>query len=53
VGLHTGSVLRNVGFVREKPKMRRDETECHQSDAGADPRKKRSLFGEIVPQISP
>jgi hypothetical protein len=32
--------------------MRRDETKSHQTYAGAEPRKKRPLFREVIPQIA-
>src|SRR5260370_31521562 len=45
-------MLRDMGFVREQLEMRYHEPESHQSDAGANPREKRSLFRKIIPQIS-
>ena len=50
--LEPGGVLHNVGLVREELKMRRDETKSHQTYAGAEPRKKRPLFREVIPQIA-
>jgi hypothetical protein len=52
VGLNGGPVVRHVGLVREKPEMRHHKAESHQSDGCADPGEKRSLFREVIPQIS-
>jgi hypothetical protein len=50
VRLDTGGVLGRLGLARHNPNMRHHEPEPHQGDAGANPRQKRSLFGEIIPQ---
>src|SRR6266545_1004651 len=47
------AVLRDAGLAREQLEMRHHEPETHQSNAGANPREKRSLLCEIIPQISP
>ena len=39
-------------LLREQVKMRHREPESHQGDASANPCEKRSLFGEIIPQVS-
>jgi hypothetical protein len=52
VGLNAGRVVRHVGLVRENPEMRHHKPECHQRDARANPGEKRSLFREVIPQIS-
>jgi hypothetical protein len=41
-----------VELLQENPKARHHEPESHQRDAGANPGEKRSLFREIVPQVS-
>jgi hypothetical protein len=41
-----------VRLVREKLKVRRDETKSHQTYAGAKPRKKRPFSREVIPQIA-
>src|SRR5258705_2009428 len=50
--MDAGGVLRHVGLVPENPEVRHQEPESHQCDAGANPGEKRSLFGEIIPQVS-
>ena len=50
-GLDAGGVLRQVGLVGENPEVCHHKPECHQCDTRANPGEKRSLFGEIIPQV--
>jgi hypothetical protein len=52
LGLNAGHVVRHVALVRENPEMRHHKPESHQRDARANPGEKRSLFREVIPQIS-
>jgi hypothetical protein len=51
MGLDAGGALCQVRLICENPEMRQHKPECHQCDASANPREKRSLFGEIISQI--
>src|SRR5207244_1454538 len=48
-----GAVSSDLDLCQEEAKTRHHKTEPHQSKAGANPREKRSLFGEIIPHVSP
>src|ERR1700726_1842740 len=52
MGLSGGKLLRQVELLQENPKARHHKPESHQRDAGANPAEKRSLFCQIVPQVS-
>ena len=50
--LYLGGVSRRVGLICGNTEVRQHDSKCHQRDAGANPREKRSLFGEIISQVS-
>jgi hypothetical protein len=45
-------MLRRMSVIREDREVRHQEPESHQRNARADPGEKRSLFGQVIPQIS-
>src|SRR5436305_11828662 len=47
------AVWTDPDLCQEEAKTRHHKTEPHQSKAGAYPREERSLFGEIIPHVSP
>jgi hypothetical protein len=50
---HRSAVSSEVDLCQDEAKTRHHETEGHQSKAGANPREERSLFGEMIPHVSP